>query len=176
MSTTTEMKQWKAQNLRYKKAVLSSFGWEAITDELYNIGNECSDIQWLIDCDHSLLDALDGDSDEEYEFKMMFADLSANVEQLQETFHYNYITEYFDDFLVSILGNRYNTIGYDTFEEDYYSLTQYQSELAQGESGKRIMRLTKDQMLSVCGQCWGVVLSFLDSDTSMIISRLPLIF
>ena len=47
-------------------------------------------------------------------------------------------------------------------EEDYYSLTAYDAQLAQTEAGKRLMRKTKADMLSTIGQCVGTLIAFLD--------------
>jgi len=63
---------------------------------------------------------------------------------------------------VALIGNRYLTIGFDSFEEDYYALTGYESDLAQTESGKRLMRKTKAEIISTVGQCLGILISFLD--------------
>lgn len=47
-------------------------------------------------------------------------------------------------------------------EEDYFSLTSYDQKLACTEAGKRLMRMTKANMLSTIGQCVGILISFLD--------------
>lgn len=65
-----------------------------------------------------------------------------------------------DDCTVALIGNRYNTLGYDSEEEDYFSLTGYEQELAQTEAGKRLMRMTKAEMISTIGQCFGITLAF----------------
>lgn len=152
----------RAKNLRYKKAALQAISYDLMNDELYDIASACSDIQYFMSDDKSLVAALDGDEDDAYEFKIMFSDLSAKCEQLQEAVQDNEVREYFDDFMVGILGNKYKTIGFDSLEEDYFGLTRYEGELAQTESGKRIMNLTKQNMLSVAGQCFGTALAFLD--------------
>lgn len=156
------MKRYKAEQLRYRKAIMAGLNLERINDSLYDMATECDDIKWMMEDDETLLDALDGDSDEEYEFRMMFSDLSAKIERLRDTLYDTYVTEHFDEFMVAIIGNKYNVIGYDSFEEDYFDLTMYETELAQTESGKRIMRLKKEEIISVCGQCLGIVTSYLD--------------
>lgn len=152
----------RARNLRYKKAALATLSYYSMADELYNIGSECADIQYFMSDDETLLDALDGDEDDAYEFKMMFCDLSAKCDQLSSAIQDSYVREHFDDFMVGILGNKYNAVGYDSYEEDYFHLTSFEGECAQTESGKRIMALTKKDILSVAGQCFGTALAFLD--------------
>ena len=96
---------------------------------------------------------------------MAFADLSAQADQLQ-TMLYDQCFEDsyrdFDDATVALIGNRYNLVGYDGEEEDYFSLTSYEEGLAQTESGKRLCRLTKAEMLSRIGWAFGILLAFFD--------------
>lgn len=159
---TDNGRAYKAKQMRYKKAAMQMLNIEQITDELYNISSECDEIRYFMSDDETLTAALDGDDEEAYEFRMLFLDLSAKCEQLVNILQEEYVSEHFDDLLVGMLGNRFNTIGYDGFEEDYYNLTRFESDLAQRESGKRVMRLNKEQIISTCGQCLGIVISFLD--------------
>jgi len=159
---TDNGRAYKAKQIRYKKSVLAMLRLDDITDELYTIQSECDEIQYFMSDDETLTAALDDNDEEAYEFRMLFMDLSAKAYRLDEILREDYVTEHFDDFLVGALGNRFNVIGYDGYEEDYYNLTTFESGLAQTESGKKITRLTKEQMLSACGQCLGIVISFLD--------------
>lgn len=152
----------KARQLRYRRAALAIIQRERLDDELHNIAGECCDLEWSVEDDETLLDVFDGDTDEIQEFRMMFADLSAKCEQLQYQLHDGYVTEHFDDFFVSALGSPYNMVGYDFMEEDYISLTRYEAELAQSVSGKRLMALTKEKLIAIAGQCFGVMMCFLD--------------
>lgn len=151
----------RARNLRYKRAALSTIGYDAITSELYDINEACSDIQWFADDEETLLNALDGDEDEGHEFKMAFSDLSAKAEQLENAIRDWDIRDEFDDCTVGLIGNRYRAVGYDSYEEDYYALCGYEEELAQTESGKRLMRHTKQEMISIIGQSVGILVAFL---------------
>ena len=153
----------RAKALRYKRPALASLGYDAITDELYEIGNACAEVHWFIDQDDdSLINALDGDEDDAWEFKMAFADLEAKAEQLSDAIRAWDIRDEFDDCTVALIGNRYNSVGWDGYEEDYYSLTGYEQDLAQTEAGKRLMRHPKAEMISQIGQCFGITLAFMD--------------
>lgn len=158
----------KARALRYKKAALDSLGWDQIYDQLQEIGEACCDVRWFIDDDgDNVLAAMDGDEDEVYEFKMAFADLEAKCEQLNDILQENYdIGKYFDDCTVALIGNRYNLVGYDAMEEDYYSLARYDATLAEKESAKRVMRWTKSEMIEKIGQCMGITLAVIDLRSS----------
>lgn len=154
----------KARNLRYKRGALASIGFETLMDELYEIEEACSEIHWFFEEDgDNLIAAMDGDEDEAYEFKMAFADLEAKCEKLRSIIDEEYgINEYYDDCTLALIGNRYEVVGFDSAEEDYYSLCRYEADLATTEAGKRVMRLTKGEMISRIGQCMGLALAFLD--------------
>lgn len=159
------MTKWeRARQLRYKHGALADLGWENIMDELYEIEEACSDVHYFFEDDgDNLIAAMDGDEDEAYEFKMAFAELESKCELLRAVIDEQYgVSEYYDDCTVSLIGNRYRVVGYDSFEEDYYSLCQYEADLSTTEAGKRVMRLTKSDMLSQIGQCMGIALSFID--------------
>lgn len=153
----------RTRNLRYKRPALASLGYEITLSELDEISEACTDVHWFIDeGGESLLNALDGDEDAEYEFRMAFSDLEAKAEELSSAIRDWDIRDEFDDCTVALIGNRYRALGYDADEEDYFSLTGYEERLAYTESGKKLMRHTKAEMISRIGQCFGIVISFLD--------------
>ena len=157
------VKQKKARSMRYKKPALAMLTYEYLYDELYEISGECDEIRYFInDDDDTLLYALDGDEEEEYEFRMMFSDLSAKCERLADELNDSYAREYFDDFFTGILGDKYSVVVYDGYEEDYFGLSGYERHLAHTDSGKRLMRRSKEELLSIAGQCFGIALCMLD--------------
>ena len=155
----------RCRNLRYKKPALMDLGFFAITEKLNEIQEMCSEIHWAFDDDETLINAFDGNEDDAYEFRMAFTDVESEAYQLQrcleEQFYYEDDPEReFDDCSVALIGKRYNAVGFDDYEEGYYNLTSYETNLATTEAGKRIMRKTKAEMLSTIGQVLGIVLSF----------------
>ena len=154
----------RSRNLRYKRPALASMGYDAMTDELDMIADKCSDIRWWTDTDdETLLNALDGDEEDAWEFKMAFSELDAKCEQLRDAVYNSCIDrDDFDNCTVALIGNRYNLVGFDGYEEDYFSLCGYESKLAEKEAGKRILRMTKPEMISTIGQCFGILMAFLD--------------
>ena len=154
----------RSRNLRYKKGILDEINLDSINEFLWTIQEECAEITFAWD-DENILDALDGDEEDAFEFKMLFADLTSDCDHLSAILEDEYVTEHFDDFFTGIAysGNLpFRILGFDSYEEDYFSLCRYEGELASTESGKRIKRLTKDDMISVAGQCFGIVISFLN--------------
>lgn len=160
------MKQTKAERakqLRYKKSIAEGFNIKEILDELMVICEECNDIRYIAEGDEdTLIAALDGDEEDAYEFRMMFSDLSQESENLYDKLNDEYVTEYFDEFFCRVAGGCVRMLGYDSYEEDYYELTRFESELAQGESQKRLMKLTKQEILKAAEQCFGVASAFLN--------------
>ena len=155
----------RCRNLRYKKPALMDLGYFAITEKLEEIQEVCSEIHWAFDDDETLINAFDGNEEDAYEFKMAFTEIEGEAyqlrERLEEQFGYEDDPERaFNDCSVALIGNRYNAVGFDDYEEDYYSLTSYETHLATTEAGKRIMRKTKAEMLSVIGQVLGIILAF----------------
>lgn len=157
-------KNVRTRDLRYKRPALASMGWEEMKSEIYQISEACDLVRWYEDNDEdTLLNALDGDEDDLYEFKMAFSDLGAKAGQLWDAVNSIFIDgDTYDDCTVALIGNRYRTIGYDYEEEDYMALTSFEQGLAETEAGKRLMRLTKAEMISTIGQCFGILVAFLD--------------
>lgn len=176
-------RQEKAKDLRYKRAALESMGSAYLLSRLDEIEEACDNVKYYLDQDDdTLLNALDGDEEEEYEFKMMFVDLSADAYRLRETI-YNWrfnMDEYddctlglaglddrdYDDATVGLMGDDYFFLtGFDSYERDYYHLIgPYEGEWAQRECIKRLQSKTKADLLEVIGRSWRVFLAFFDLD------------
>lgn len=162
-----EKRAARARDLRYKRAALATMSFEDIRYELDEIQEACSEVQWMAEDEELLLSALEGNEDDIWEFKFAFSGLAASASDLWRAISdccgdLDRFGLEFDDCLVRLMGNRYNLIGYDTVEEDYYSLAYWDRDAALSESGKRLMRLTKKDMLSTVGQCLGIFVAFLD--------------
>lgn len=161
----------KARAMRYRRPMLADLGWCAIEDGLCEIEEACAEVHWYTDTDEdTLVNALDGDEDEAWEFKMTFADVEAKCEDLRHAINEldpgeDYMEDFFNTCTVALIGNRYKLLGWDGMEEDYFGLTGYEPELAVTEAGKRLMRMTKAEMISAIGQCMGIVLAYADLKT-----------
>lgn len=157
-----------AKTLRYKKPMLADMGFADMTDGLWQIQECCSTAKWEFRENRNALMTAFGDDEEElWGFEFAFGQLESKAEDLQSQL-YNLsmlddnIEQTYNDCTVALIGNRYNVVGFDTVEEDYYSLTSYQEDLAQTEAGKRLMRKTKADMISTIGQCIGILLAWQD--------------
>ncbi len=77
---TEELRKHKAKQLRYKKPIVKDLNLWSIREELDDIECECDEVRWYCESEDgsdSLINTLDGDEDEAYEFRMAFADLCA---------------------------------------------------------------------------------------------------
>ncbi len=123
----------------WKKSMIQKLNLVEIKDMLYEI-MENGDMYGYSD----------GDTGSYYdEYKDQFDDLSALAYSLSEAFEEYDVEENWDDMTVALIGNIYNVLGYDAEEIDYFHMLSYEEELAQNEAAKRIMRLTKQEMLAL---------------------------
>ena len=101
--TTEELKKHKARQLRYKKPIAKDLNLDTIREKLCDIQEACEEVRWYTDSDDgadSLINALSGDEDEAYEFKMAFADLCAECERMNSDLDEEWVPECFDIFFV----------------------------------------------------------------------------
>ena len=160
--TAAEKKAYKAKQLRYKKPIARELNIDTIQSELWDMISACEDIHWYDNNEESLVSALDGDEDEAYEFKMAFSDLEAELEQFQGDLDSEYISDYFDVFFPAAEA-RYagGYLGFDQYERDYYGLEPYEYSFAESEAAKKIMSLTKKEILGVVGQCLKIAYQYM---------------
>ena len=162
MMTDEEKKQHKAKQLRYKKPIASNMNYQFLVDELYEMSEAITDVQWFCEDEDNLVNALDGDDDEAYEFKMAFSDLAAELDRFEDDLHNEYVPDCFDDLFpacgADFLGG---FAGWDSYEQDYFGLTPFQYEWAKDEAEKRILRLTKKELLEAVGACLRVFSSYM---------------
>lgn len=111
-------KREKVKKLRYKKPIVKELDLITIQMELSDIQGACEDVQGCLDSnDDTLLNSLDGNQDEEYEFKMMFADLCTECDRLIIDLQEEWVPKCFDHFFVSIeAGEDFRRLlGYDSY-------------------------------------------------------------
>lgn len=160
-----ETKRRKARNLRYKKPIVKNLNFEFITQDLWDIQEECESIRWYTDSEDgsdSLINALDGDEDEAYEFKMSFADLCAECERMFADLKEEWVPECFDIFfVVAGAGDGYGgLLGYDTWEQDYFGIDGFDA-FAEDEARKKLKKMTKDELIAATRQCFKIYQAYI---------------
>ncbi len=165
MITSEETKRIKARNIRYKKPIVKNLNLEFITQDLWNIQEKCEDVRWYTDSDDgsdSLINALAGDEDEAYEFKMAFADLCAECERMFHDLQEEWVPDCFDIFFVSAgAGETYGELlGFDEWEQDYFGLDCSEA-FAEDEAKRKLKQMTKDELITAARQCFKVYAAYI---------------
>lgn len=165
MVNAEETKKQKAKNLRYRKPMVKNLNLYAITQDLWDIQEACEDISWYVDSEDgedSLLNALDGDEDEAYEFKMAFSDLCAECERMVGDLKEEWVPECFDIFFVAAgAGSSWGgLLGYDSFEQDYFGISCSDC-WAEDEAKKKLKKMTKDHMIAAIRQCFKIFQAYM---------------
>lgn len=152
-----ETKRLKAKQLRYKKPIVKNLNLESITADLWDIQEECENIRWYTDSEDgsdSLVNALDGDEDEAYEFKMAFGDLCAECDRMMSDLEEEWLPECFDLFFVAAGAGEFygGLLGYDAYEQDYFGIDCTDA-WAEDEAKKKLKQMTKDELIAAARQC-----------------------
>lgn len=156
-------RQEKARQLRYKKAIVKDINLFTIRNILDEIQEECDEVQyWMDSNDETLINAMDGDEDDAYEFKMEFAELEAECSMLYDDLNDIYEYKIFDDIFVSIGGADQGggLMGWDSYERDYFGL-DLPSNWSELESTKRLERLTKKELLENVAFSFKIFMAFI---------------
>ena len=97
------------------------------------------------------------------EYKDQFDDLAALAYDLISAMDEYEVQENWDDMTVALLGEVYTVLGWDVQQLDYFGLLNtFEEELAQNEASKRILRLTKIEMLALFRKILCALLLFYD--------------
>lgn len=163
MINAEDTKRIKAKELRYKRPIVKDLNLESIVQNLWDIQEECDNIRWYCDTDEeTLINALDGDEDQAFEFKMMFSDLCAECERMCRDLEEKWVPEYFDIFFV-VMGAGQNfggILGFDIYEQDYFGIDCLDA-FAEEEGKKILKRLTKDNLIAAARQCFCIYQSYI---------------
>lgn len=165
MASAKKTRKEKAIQMRYKKPIVRDLNLYTIEEDLWEIQEECEDIRWYTeseDGEDSLLNALNGDEDEAYEFKMAFADLCAECERMTSDLQEEWVPKCFDIFFVAIeAGNIGNgLLGWDFFEQDYFGIDCSDC-FAEDEAKKQLKRMTKDDLIAAARQCFKIFYAYI---------------
>ena len=162
----------KAKAMRFKKPMSKELNWYSIREYAWQIQNDCADIRWMTEDEEQLVDLMDGDEEQAFEFRMAFSDLSNQceefLEELQELQRYDFMSTDSDDEDEATLFDLFfpaigsdDMMGYDVLEQDYFRLDRYEEELAEKEARKKLKRLTKDQLFDLAGMALGIARNYM---------------
>ena len=176
MTKAEEKRREKARQLRYKKPAVKDLNLESIRTQLTDIEEACADVHWYCDSEDgwdTLLNALDGDDSDAWEFKTAFADLEGECEEMRDDLERVIdwdapLFDYFDLFFAGIGAGRVGggMFGYDDYEGDYFGLEPgWESKAAEREAAEKLKRLTKDKLIDLMGQAFRIAVNFLNLRT-----------
>lgn len=159
--TAEEKRQEKARQMRYKKPIVRDLNYESIKEYLYEIIEQSNDVKWYCEDEDTLINALDGDEDEAYEFRMMFSGLEADCERMlddMDDWTFEDLQEFFNLFFVAMgAENDFGgLLGYDSYEDDYFGLEDFSYEWVESDARKKIERLTKKDLIDMAKQCFRI--------------------
>ncbi len=160
MVDAEETKRFKARQLRYKKPIVKNLNLEFIQQDLCDIQEACEEVHWYTDSEDgndSLINALFGDEDEVYEFRMAFADLCGECDRMFEDLQEEWVPACFDIFFVVVgAGETYGgLLGFDAYEQDYFGIGCSDS-WSEDEAKKKLKQMTKDEMIVAARQCFKI--------------------
>ena len=165
MVDAEETKRHKAKQLRYKKLIVKDLNLDSIKQDLWDIQEACEEVHWYTDSEDgndSLINALSGDEDEAYEFKMAFANLCAECDRMFEDIEEEWVPDCFDIFFVAAgAGETYGgLLGFDEYEQDYFGI-ECSDSWAEDEAKKKLKQMTKDEMIAAVRQCFRVYSAYI---------------
>ena len=160
MIDAEETKQFKAKQLRYKKPIVKNLNLDFIQQDLWDIQEACEEVHWYTDSEDgndSLINALSGDEDEAYEFRMAFADLCAECEKMFEDIQEEWVPDCFNIFFVAAGAGETcgGLLGFDEYEQDYLGI-ECSDSWAEDGTKKKLKQMTKDEMIAAARQCFRV--------------------
>lgn len=165
MMNSHQTRAEKARQARYKRAALEKLGADMVLSRVEGIVEACDNVRYFLDSDDgTMLNELIGDEDEALEFKMLFSELSAEAEELSGMLYDGaWCFEHYDDCTVAALGDAFTLIGYDSYVRDYFSLaTRWEKECAEEAATKRLMSLTKAEIIECFHRTWRTFITFFD--------------
>lgn len=150
------------RNLSYKKVIAKDVNLEQIKQELWDILEECEDVRYFFDEDDDILiDVLDGNEDEASEIKMLFSDLAADCERMRDDLYNEYVPECFDILFAAVSSDN-SLLGWDKIEGDYFGFNySYEEKTAIDEAQKKLLKLTKQQILDASQICFRIFRSYM---------------
>lgn len=106
------------------------------------------------------------------DYKELFDDLSAGAYAMSEQLYtdayygigdYEHFRDVWNDMTVGLLGDIYTVYGYDAAELDYFRLSDgFEQDLAVEEAEKRLMRMTKQELIRNFRKVFMTVVMFFD--------------
>ena len=158
--TPNEIRQEKARKMRYKKPISKALNLEQIRSDLNDIQGDAQELAWTED-DEALVAALDGDTDEAWEFRMAFSDLVADAERMERDLDESWVPECFDTFFPAV-GTRGGYLGFDEYEGDYFGIEAWEDDYAERCARDKLMQMRKADIFDAAGACLRIAQQYME--------------
>ena len=153
-----DMRIQKARARRFMKPLSKEFNIESIQNTIWDILNAASDIKWM-DTEDVLSQLLE-DDEEANEFKNAFGILEGDAYAMSEALRNDYVVPECFDLWFASMGR--DLMGFDKYEGDYFDLEPgYDESLAHDAAKKRLMTMTKKEILDASFQCFRIAVDYL---------------
>lgn len=153
----------KARAMRYKKPIAKEMNLFYIQEQTSEMMERVADVVWFVDNDANLAATLAGDEDDAEEFKLAFASLDADLSRFYDELCYDaWVPDCFDELFPAVHAgdSMGGYLGYDDVEGDYFGLSLFEYGEAEKTAEKRILRLTKNELLEAVGACLKIYSQF----------------
>lgn len=154
----------KAKEMRYKKPIAKEMSLLYINSTVSEMMETVADVVWFTENDTNLAATLEGDEEDAEEFKLAFSSLDSDLERFSTDLQYDaWVPDCFDELFPAVHGGDSlgGYLGFDEFEDDYFGLEPYDYGAAEREAEKRILRLTKKELLEAVGACLRIYSQFM---------------
>lgn len=148
-----------------EKPLVKSLNLDFIKQDLWDIQDVCEEIHWYTDSDDgedSLINALDGDEDEAYEFKMAFADLCGECEQMLLDLDAEWVPDCFDILFIAAgaASTANDFLIFDEMEQDYYGIDCRDALYLEDNAKNKIRAMKKEDIIVAVRQCFKVYAAY----------------
>lgn len=150
----------KAKQLRYKKPLVEELNLDEINSNLYDMAEACGNVRWYLGDQAEELSDLIGDDDAS-EFEASFSSLYVDIERLQQDLNDIWLPDYFNDFMAAVIPSGTQMLGYDSYEEDYFKLGSWESEIACREASERMTKKTKKELIECAHTVISVIVAYM---------------
>ncbi len=169
----------KIRRIMLRRPACKALRWEKIKEDLSEIMEEVGEAQWMDGAEYErLCEAVDYDDELLFEFRLAFSDLAGQCQQMyydmdelrnreEELFYGEEDNDTIDppalfDLFFPAIDTPGEVWGFDETEHDYYGFeSAYDENAARQAARKRLMRLTKEQLIKLAGLCMEIARQYM---------------
>lgn len=148
----------EAKARRVKKPMCKELNISSIRDFLEKMSSDGDEVTYAIQNDNVLVDVINGNPEEAFEFRTAFSSLSADCYRFYEDLQNVWIPECFDLFFAAIYSVEMS--GYDVYEEDYFPLNDFEASEATMIAREKLMTMKKNDIVEAAERCFNIAMQY----------------